>query len=85
MAGTTHSFEAGGKVSAIEAISPYQSRTYLAILGARQDATVGVTVAHVGGKLPVVAFQRMEAPNEWPALERAIAERIARDSRSCLS
>src|SRR5574343_461396 len=47
-------------------------------LGARQDATVGVTVGHVGGKLPVVAFLRMDAPNEWPAIERAIAERIAR-------
>ena len=47
-------------------------------LGARQDATVGVTVAPVGGKMPVVAFLRMEAPNEWPAIERAIAERIAR-------
>jgi hypothetical protein len=46
-------------------------------LGARQDATVGVTVANVGGKLPVVAFLRMEAPNEWPAIERAIASRIA--------
>ena len=47
-------------------------------LGARQDATVGVTVAPVAGRLPVVAFLRMEAPNEWPAIERAIAERIAR-------
>lgn len=47
-------------------------------LGARQDATVGVTVAKVGGKLPVIAFARYEAPNEWPAMERAIAERVAR-------
>lgn len=47
-------------------------------LGARQDATVGVTVARVAGRLPVVAFARYEAPNEWPAIERAIAERIAR-------
>lgn len=47
-------------------------------LGARQDATVGVTVAKVAGKLPVIAFTRMEAPNEWPAIERAIADRLAR-------
>lgn len=47
-------------------------------LGARQDATVGVTVARVGGKLPIVAFARHEAPNEWPAIERAIADRCAR-------
>lgn len=47
-------------------------------LGARQDATVGITLARVGGRLPVVAWNRMEAPNEWPAIERAIAERIAR-------
>jgi hypothetical protein len=47
-------------------------------LGARQDATVGVTVAKLGGRLPVVAFARYEAPNEWPAMERAIADRCAR-------
>jgi hypothetical protein len=47
-------------------------------LGARQDATVGITVARVGGKLPMIAFARYEAPNEWPAMERAIAERVAR-------
>ncbi len=46
-------------------------------LGARQDATVGVTVAPVAGKLPIVAFARYEAPNEWPDMERAIAERCA--------
>lgn len=39
---------------------------------------MGVTVAHVAGRLPVVAFARYEAPNEWPHIERAIAERIAR-------
>ena len=44
-------------------------------LGARQDATVGITVAKIAGKLPVVAFTRMEAPNEWPDMERAIVER----------
>lgn len=47
-------------------------------LGARQDATVGVTVANVAGRLPVVAFSRYEAPNEWPAMERAIVERCTR-------
>lgn len=47
-------------------------------LGARQDATVGVTVARVAGRLPVIAFARYEAPNEWPAMERAIADRWAR-------
>lgn len=47
-------------------------------LGARQDATVGMTVASVAGKMPVVAWSRMEAPNEWPAIERAIADRLAR-------
>lgn len=47
-------------------------------LGARQDATVGVTVAKVSGRLPVVAFARYAAPNEWPAMERAIADRCAR-------
>ena len=47
-------------------------------LGARQDATVGLTVAHVAGKLPVIAFARYEAPNEWPDMERAIADRCAR-------
>ena len=47
-------------------------------LGARQDATVGVTVAKVAGKLPVVAFARYEAPNEWPDMEKAIADRCAR-------
>lgn len=47
-------------------------------LGARQDATVGVTVANVAGKLPVVAFARYAAPNEWSAMERAISDRCAR-------
>lgn len=47
-------------------------------LGARQDATVGVTVARIANKLPVIAFARYEAPNEWPAMERAIADRCAR-------
>jgi hypothetical protein len=47
-------------------------------LGARQDATVGVTVARIAGRLPIIAFARYEAPNEWPMMERAIAERIRR-------
>jgi hypothetical protein len=47
-------------------------------LGARQDATVGITVAKVAGKLPVIGWSRMEAPNEWPHIERAIAERCSR-------
>lgn len=47
-------------------------------LGARQDATVGITVATVAGKLPVIAYTRMEAPNEWPAIERAIVDRLNR-------
>jgi hypothetical protein len=47
-------------------------------LGARQDATVGVTVSKIAGRLPVIAFARYEAPNEWPDMERAIADRCAR-------
>lgn len=47
-------------------------------LGARQDATVGITVARIANKLPVIAFSRMDAPNEWPAIERAIADRCER-------
>ena len=47
-------------------------------LGARQDATVGMTLGRVAGKLALVAWSRMEAPNEWPAIERAIADRVAR-------
>ena len=47
-------------------------------LGARQDATVGMTVGRVSGKAALVAWSRMEAPNEWPQIEKAIAERIAR-------
>jgi hypothetical protein len=47
-------------------------------IGARQDATVGITLARVAGKLAVVGWTRMEAPNEWPAIERAVAARCAR-------
>lgn len=47
-------------------------------LGARQDATVGITVGRVAGRLPVVAWTRMEAPSEWPQIEKAIADRNAR-------
>lgn len=47
-------------------------------LGARQDATVGITVARIANKLPVIAYARYEAPNEWPAMERAIADRCER-------
>jgi hypothetical protein len=47
-------------------------------LGARQDATVGITVARIANKLPIVAVSRMEAPNEWPAIERAIRDRVTR-------
>ena len=47
-------------------------------LGARQDATVGWTVAKVGARLATVGWSRMEAPNEWPSIEKAIADRIAR-------
>jgi len=61
-------------------------RTWIAVpgsvtywdIGARADATVGVTVARVTGKLAMVAFARYEAPTEWPAIERAISDRVGR-------
>lgn len=45
-------------------------------LGARSDATVGITVGRVAGKIAIVAWNHMDAPNEWPAIERAIADRM---------